>query len=166
MAHESHPLPPFGTPKWKTLMQWRKKQLRKLMPNGKVSPNFFYAEFFTHDGTPIPVLAVPALKDLCKVYLEPMRKKFGTCIVLSGYRHRTYNAAIGGAFHSEHIWDEGHGDVAVDLKFAKGTPVEWAAEARRIRNKEGHGGVGRYTGRNRFVHIDNRQHEKADWNQS
>jgi hypothetical protein len=163
MAHESFPLPIFGSPGWTTLMGWRRKKLREMMPNGKVSPNFSYGEFFTHDGTPIPVLAVPALRRLCSYYLEPMRKKFGTAFVLSGYRHRTYNAKIGGALHSQHIWDEGHGDVAADIRFAKGTPKEWAAEARRIRNGIGHGGVGRYK-TSRFVHIDNRQNQRADWN--
>ena len=44
---------------------------------------------------------------LCNTYLEPMRKKFGVARVLSGYRHELYNRLIGGARHSQHIYEEG-----------------------------------------------------------
>ena len=95
---------------------------------------------------------------LCQVYLEPMRTKFGTCYVLSGYRHELYNRAIGGARHSQHIYEQSFESVAADLRFARGTPAQWAAEAKRIRTAKagGKGGVGRYD-RSGFVHVDNRR---------
>ena len=93
---------------------------------------------------------------LCKAYLEPMRTKFGTCYVLSGYRHELYNRRIGGARHSQHIYEQTSSRVAADMRFAKGTPAQWAAEAKRLRTKAGgKGGVGRYD-RSGFCHIDNR----------
>ena len=71
-----------------------------------------------------------------------MRIRFGTTTVLSGYRHRNYNAGIGGAKYSQHIYDDSPASVAADLRFAKDTPAEWAAFARRL----GVGGVGRLAG--------------------
>ena len=45
--------------------------------------------------------------------------------------------------------------VAADLRFAKGNPAQWAAEAKRLRTKAGgKGGVGTYV-RSGFVHCDN-----------
>ena len=91
---------------------------------------------------------------LCNTYLEPMRKKFGVARVLSGYRHEQYNRLIGGARHRQHIYEQGFESVAADMRFAKGTPAQWAAEAKRLRGSKG-GGVGRYD-RSGFVHVDNR----------
>ncbi len=97
-----------------------------------------------------------------RIYLEPMREQFGTCYILSGYRHELYNQAIGGAFHSQHIYEESFESVATDLRFEKGTPAQWAAYARGLRTKNGsRGGVGRYDNQG-FVHVDNRGY-KADW---
>ena len=45
--------------------------------------------------------------------------------------------------------------------FEKGTPAQWAAEARRISDGLGFGGVGEYVGSG-FVHMDNRR-VKARW---
>ena len=42
--------------------------------------------------------------------------------------------------------------VAADMRFAKGSPAQWAAEAKRLRAKAGgKGGIGRYD-RSGFVH--------------
>ena len=155
-------MPPFNSRAWRKLMRYRRRELKRRYPNGKVSAHFTYAEFFTHDGTPIPIRALPGLVALCRDYLEPMRKTFGGCTVLSGYRHRAYNASIGGAVNSEHIWDETPESVASDLRFTKGSPALWAAEARKIRAelKKG-GGVGQYD-RSGFTHVDNRTYN-ADW---
>ena len=88
--------------------------------------------------------------------------RFGTCIILSGYRHELYNRRIGGARHSQHIYEQSFESVAADVKFRKGTPAQWAAYARGLRGKMGgKGGVGRYD-RLGFVHVDNRGW-KADW---
>jgi hypothetical protein len=155
-------LPKFGSSAWRRLMAERRRRLKKMFPTGKVSPHFTYQEFATHDGTPIPIRAVGGLQALCKDFLEPMRRKFGPAFVLSGYRHRTYNAAIGGARNSVHIWDETPSSVAADMRFAKGTPAQWAAEAKRLRRARGKGGgVGTYP-RMGFVHVDNRTYN-ADW---
>ena len=120
-----------------------------------LSPHFSIAEFNCHDGRRVPVVAVPALKRLCVRILEPMRAEFGPAKVMSGYRPRDYNARIGGAKLSQHIYDLTPDSVASDIIFARGRPRTWAAYA----NKLGAGGVGTYSS---FVHLDNRA-VRARW---
>jgi uncharacterized protein YcbK (DUF882 family) len=157
-------VPLKGEKGWNELVASRKKFWRKT-GNNKLTPNFKATEFYTHDGTPCPVKARPAMIQLCKDFLEPLRKKFGTCFVLSGYRHERYNQAIGGARHSQHIYEQSFESVAADLRFARGTPTQWAAEAKRLRTSKrgGKGGIGLYV-RSGFIHIDNRNY-RADWSQ-
>jgi uncharacterized protein YcbK (DUF882 family) len=139
--------------------EWWSKQNRN-----RLSPHFKATEFYTHDGSACPTLARPAMVRLCSQYLEPMRQKFGTALVLSGYRHELYNQQIHGARNSQHIYEHDFESVAADMRFQRGTPAQWAAEAKRLRTKGGgKGGIGVYP-RSGFVHIDNRAY-KADWAQ-
>lgn len=132
----------------------------------RLSTHFWLDEFDCHDGTRVPDEAIPALRELCVHVLEPMRAKYGRCTVLSGYRHRAYNARIGGARYSQHIYDLGPGSVAADVRFAKGNPTKWARGARWRFNslqrwkRNRRGGVGRYV-RSNFVHVDNGP--RRDW---
>lgn len=143
---------------------YRKSWLkRKLGKSAKVSAHFTHYEFWTKDGTPIPIKAVPALKIHCKTFLEPMRARFGPCHATSGYRHESYNRKIKGASDSRHDWDKHPTAVATDVSFATGTPVEWGEYARELRARAngGRGGIGVYT-RSGFIHIDSRNY-RADW---
>jgi len=127
---------------------------------GMVSEHFNIREFDCHNGQKVPVAAIPAVARLCNQFLERMHDKFGTGYVMSGYRPRAYNAAIGGAKQSQHIYEDDPTTVAADTMWEKGTPQDWAAEARRISNELGLGGVGEYpptSQRAGFVHIDNRR---------
>ncbi len=128
---------------------------------GQLSPHYNIREFDCHDGRKVPAAAVPALTRLCNEFLEPMRKKYGPGRVLSGYRHAAYNKKIGGATKSQHDYDDDPTTVAADITYGKGTPSQWAAEARRIRDKLGYGGVGEYPNSG-FVHMDNRRYV-ANW---
>lgn len=125
--------------------------------NGRtqLSAHFNVAEFDCHDGRKVPKNAEAALARLCVQFLEPMRKKFGPGKVVSGYRHRAYNIKIGGAQFSQHNYDDDPSTVAADTTWAKGTPAQWADEARRLSDKLGFGGVGQYNNSG-FVHVDNR----------
>lgn len=137
---------------------WRGRQLKKRYPKGRVTPHLRYKEFYTRDGTPIPAndQILDALEKHCRMIIEPMRKKFGPVHVLSGYRHRSYNASIGGASNSYHIWDQRNSAPATDLVFAKGSPREWAAYAEELcRKARVGGGIGTYM-RMGFVHVDMR----------
>ncbi len=144
----------------------RKRTLRQRFPNGKLSPHFRYIEFFTKDGTPIPIAAIPGIQRMCRVLLEPMRAKFGACFVTSGYRHYAYNKALersGAVSNSRHVWDRHPTSPACDVTFATGTPEEWGDFARELmqRSNSGNGGVGKYR-RMGFVHLDLRD-RVDDW---
>jgi hypothetical protein len=131
----------------------------------QLSPHFNVREFDCHDGKNVPQVAEPACARLCVQFLEPLRAKFGPALVLSGYRHKAYNAKIGGAKASQHNYDDDPSTVAADLSFRKGSPSQWALEARRLSTRLGFGGVGEYPPnreRGGFVHVDNRRY-KARW---
>lgn len=155
-------VPLKGEKGWDVLMKQRRDFWAK-PGNMKLTPNFRATEFYCNDGSPCPTNARPAMVRLATVFLEPLRKKFGACIVNSGYRHTLYNASVGGAKNSQHIYEQTFENVASDVRFAKGTPTQWAAEAKKIRTSKngGKGGIGLYI-RQGFVHIDNRAY-KADW---
>ena len=60
-------------------------------------------------------------------YLEPMRKRTGRVTIHTGYRTRAYNARIGGASKSYHVYTMHDGnDQAADIRCAKGNPTQWA----------------------------------------
>lgn len=125
----------------------------------RLSPHFVIEEFDCHDGTKVPAAAIPALKELCRDMLEPLREKYGSCTVLSGFRTTAYNAKIGGAPLSQHKYHDHPVSVAADLKFATGSVAEWAKSARwRQDNKQAwtaksRGGCGDYPSQG-FVHVD------------
>jgi hypothetical protein len=121
----------------------------KPAPAGQLTAHFHVREFACHDGRHVPAIALPALKRLCGSYLEKMRATFGPALVMSGYRPADYNARIGGARFSQHIYELTPGSVAADLIFKTGRPSQWADLAESL----GAGGVGRYPS---FVHVDNR----------
>ena len=113
------------------------------------SKHFAYSEFDCNDGTRIPEASKPALRHLCANYLEPLRAKYGSVHINSGYRHRAYNAAIGGATYSQHIYDDGPDDVAADHTCSGASPGTVYAFLDAL----GPGGLGRYSS---FTHVDNR----------
>jgi uncharacterized protein YcbK (DUF882 family) len=125
----------------------------------RLSPHFRLVEFACHDGTPVPAECVGLLRDeLVGQVLEHLREHFGSCHVLSGYRHARYNASIGGARDSRHIYrPDARRGLAADVWFPQGGVSDWAAAADyRLRQLGWGGGVGVYA-RQRFVHIDTRR---------
>lgn len=129
----------------------RKLALEARERNDRPSPNFDWAEFYCNDGTPFPEGSKPAIKHWCETVGEPLRAKYGSVHINSAFRHRAYNARIGGEDASVHIYDypgRNFKAVAVDFRCAKGSPADWfmftAGKA---------DGRGRY---NTFHHADNR----------
>lgn len=131
------------------------------MTRKRLSAHFTIEEFDCHDGTRVPTRAVPWIVRWTTEWGEPMRREFGACTVLSGYRTRTYNASVGGAKGSFHLTpgetvDRG---CAADVRFASGTVEDWYRWAVALRSdrprlgRAGRGGIGRYP-RQRFVHLD------------
>lgn len=113
----------------------------------------------------MPGELVAAYRELCRAVLEPMRARFGTCTVVSGYRHPAYNRQIGGAQRSVHMGGRGGGihGVAADVRFARGHPHQWGdvAEALLTRHYPPGGGLGVYRAGG-WVHVDTRAY-RARW---
>lgn len=139
------------------------------MTRAKLSAHFSVEEFDCHDGTRVPTNFHGELRRWCMVWGEPLRSKFGPVEVLSGFRTRRYNASIGGAGASYHVYgtyNVGSG-VAVDVRPRDGRPADWAAWAQARRQKSGlwlrrngRGGVGLYPTQG-FVHLDTGP--RRDW---
>jgi Peptidase M15 len=154
-------VPLKGEKGWNALMTRRKFWWAEERRD-QLTQHFKASEFYTHDGSPCPIVARNAMLRLCEDYLEPLREKFGQCLILSGYRHEAYNRMIGGARHSQHIYEHNFESIAADVRFQKGTPFLWGTEAKQLRIAQGgNGGIGIYPRAN-FVHVDNRNY-KADW---
>lgn len=121
-----------------------------------LSPHFDTHEFDCHNGAPVPRHAYLDLRDLARVYLEPLRKQFGATIIVSGYRTPAYNASVGGAPHSYHVYEVRRFGAAADVVCAHGTPAEWLIFLSKLKP----GGLGGYS---RHVHVDNREGAPARW---
>lgn len=121
---------------------------------GRLSPHFHVVEFGCRDGTPVPKASIPALRVACREYLEPLREERGPVHINSGFRTRTYNASIGGASMSVHVydapWQHDPWAVAIDHTCA-GLP---ASAVYAFHETFTHpDGMGRYAA---FTHVDNR----------
>jgi uncharacterized protein YcbK (DUF882 family) len=132
----------------------------------RLSPHFLLNEFSTKDGTPVPPDLVDDYRRLCHRVLEPLRERFGLCLVVSGYRHPRYNARVGGARRSVHMGGRAGGipGVAADVKFARGSVFAWAeaADALLTRWYAPGGGLGRYPVPGGWIHVDTRA-SRARW---
>ena len=127
----------------------------------RLSAHFVIEEFDCRDGTKCRPADHTGLEYLARQYLEPLRSKYGRVNINSGFRTRSYNAKIGGASKSYHIYTEHTNDQACDVSCASGTSRDWHRTLNTIRQKKrnGRGGLGLYDS---FVHIDLRE-VKSDW---
>jgi uncharacterized protein YcbK (DUF882 family) len=87
---------------------------RKADKSNDLTKDFSMAEFDCNNGTPVPEYMRPHLKDLCERHLQPLRDAGGTVNINSGYRTTAYNAAIGGASNSYHVYTYRKKAPAVD----------------------------------------------------
>lgn len=125
---------------------------------GRMSPHFHIREFDCRDGTRVPEAAIPALKHLCQNYLEPLRNSGGIVHINSGFRTRAYNASVGGASNSVHIYNEHPNAVAADHWQEGRSP----AQVQAFHDSHTHpDGMGYYSS---FTHVDNRN--RIGWSDS
>ena len=128
----------------------------------RLSKNFIVEEFDCHDGTKVAARDYNGLKLLCRKYLEPLRAKYGSVTILSGFRTVSHNRKIGGASKSFHVYTiHDANDQACDVRCVRGTPRDWHKTLNTIRRQEmgNKGGLGLYSS---FCHVDLRDY-KADW---
>lgn len=140
----------------KRAQERRPKRPRK----GQLSKYWHLSEFNCRDGTPVPACIIPELREHCRHTLDPLRERYGPGACNSGYRHRAYNASIGGATMSWHIYDLRCKEPATDVTFGRGSPSRWADTASATLN--GGGGIGVYAGSN-FTHVDPRAGSVRWW---
>src|SRR4051794_22518974 len=113
----------------------------------RVSAHFRLGEFIRDQTEAPPRATVDMVAHFAERVLEPLRQKFGRCIIVSGHRSPIRNREVGGAPHSWHVWEWHPGEMGVDVIFARATPPIWAEEA-----SQGHaGGIGTYRS---HVHLD------------
>lgn len=127
------------------------RDARDAARNPLASPYFVVAEFDCRGtGTPVPPAAYEALRHNVKTYLEPLRKSGGIVHINSGYRTRSYNAQVGGASNSIHVYDEHPNATAADHWQEGRSPGEVQRWHDANTNPDA---MGYYSS---FTHVDNR----------
>lgn len=128
----------------------------------RLSEHFVVEEFDCRDGTKVQPRDYDGLEYLCRVFLEPLRRRYGAVTINSGFRSVSWNASVGGASKSYHVYTIHDGnDQAADVSCERGEPRDWHRTLNWIRNhrRNGRGGLGLYR---TFVHVDLRDY-RADW---
>jgi uncharacterized protein YcbK (DUF882 family) len=121
----------------------------------RVTPHFRMGEFYDHQVGEPPTWQMHAVRNLCLEVLEPLRRRYGVAIVISGHRTPARNAAVGGAPRSFHVYEWHPGVAAADVTFKRGRPSLWAERAAATTA----GGIGLYR---RHLHVDLRS-ERVSW---
>ena len=92
------------------------------MTNLRLTPHFTVAEFersatavASHIDNTVPSQFIPALEQLCKTILEPLREFAQQPIIIgSGYRCPQLNVKVGGVYASQHTLGEA-ADIHIPL---------------------------------------------------
>lgn len=133
-------------------MATRPFKLRKYRTEGwqhyKVSTHFTLGEFIRDQREAPAASEVKRIAHFAGTVLEPLRERYGRCLIVSGKRSPTRNREVGGAPRSWHVWEFHEGGLAVDVVFARATPPIWAEAASKGRA----GGIGTYRA---HLHLDN-----------
>jgi hypothetical protein len=141
----------------KRIVVIRKRIERKQESSGQLTRDFHIAEFDCNDGTPVPDGMEPHLKALCVQHLQPLRDSGGSIHINSGYRTTAYNAAIGGASQSYHIY-------TLRMKAPAADHIQAGRSAPDVQSwHDAHNppdGMGYYSG---FTHIDDRGYRARWW---
>lgn len=121
----------------------------------QLSPHFEVREFLSPGRATIPAGYRAELRQLCLMYLEPLRERWGPVRIHSGFRTAMHNEQVGGAPLSRHLNLAGAAGAAADLSCRRGRPIDWyrTLDALHI------GGLGLYV---THVHADTRR-GRARW---
>ena len=77
------------------------------------------SEFAAHDGTPYPTMWETSRRQPLAAALDALEVNTGPLEIISAYRPESYNRAIGGATHSQHVSGR-----AVDVRSATLPPED------------------------------------------
>jgi hypothetical protein len=132
-------------------------------PSGEIAKphteHFRFEEFACPDGSPVPVQYYGNLQKLMNK-LEELRHAIGDkpIIIRSGYRAPAYNAKVGGASGSQHVFA-----AAADIYCPNRIPncYQLALAAKPIFYDSGVGGIG--CGANVNLHVDVRGRRAIWW---
>jgi len=122
----------------------------------ELSAHFALLEFDSHDGVPVPPELYPSVLKLVMTVLEPLRTAWNKpLIVMSGYRTKAWNAKVGGAVHSTHLFEDDDAGADVQPVYLNDVPRLHALALAMFDRGElpGLGGLGEYP---RWVHLDTR----------
>lgn len=122
----------------------------------QLTENFHLHEFACNDGTPVPEELLPNVRKLAE-QLQVLRDHLKEPIrINSAYRHKAYNARIGGKPSSQHLTAS-----AVDITVRSMSPRKLKGVVERLikQKKLWFGGIGLYPG---FLHVDIRK-DTARW---
>jgi uncharacterized protein YcbK (DUF882 family) len=98
---------------------------RRPNPRARLSAHFVAQEFAPRGGEPLSAAFLEDARQLCQMYLEPLRRSFGAVTIISGQRTATHNEEVGGARRSMHVKIRGRRGAAADLICARGTARDW-----------------------------------------
>lgn len=127
-----------------------KKIQAKKAEDGRLSKDFHIREWDCRDGTPVPDYMEASLRALCREHLQPLRDSGGTVSITSGFRTASYNAQIGGASQSYHVYTIRRASPAADHVQSGRSPQ---AVQSWHENNNPFDGMGFYAG---FTHGDDR----------
>jgi len=121
-----------------------------------INEYFRISDFDCHDGTPVPQRVYDDLRHHVVSILTPLREASGGPVgINSGHRPSAYNASIGGATNSQHIYDKNNG-TATDVVSSRWSP----SKVYDFLDNLGADGLGRYSS---FTHVDSRGY-RSRWN--
>jgi uncharacterized protein YcbK (DUF882 family) len=116
----------------------------------KLTASFELDEFSCHDGQDVPAIYVPNVTDLCVGVLQKVRDRWGALVVVSGWRSKAHNTAVGGALSSTHL--TGSGADVRPLRFGEVAELYKVIEGMyRGGDLPALGGLGLYRG---WLHVD------------
>lgn len=117
----------------------------------RLTEHFDADEFACHDGTPVPSALLPNARRLANEVLEVIRATIGRPVaVISGYRTKKHNDAVGGARQSAHLTAEGADIRAGNVDDLYRTILRLHEDGKLPTL----GGLGRYPG---WVHVDTKR---------
>lgn len=123
----------------------------------KLSPHFTWGEMTRTGQTALQdknreeaEKCKPAITELCKKLMEPIREKFGPLRINSCFRGPAVNSAVGGSKSSQHMVGEACDFVPLNDKIALMTVVDWIRKESGLKWGQL---INEHPGNSKWIHI-------------